>query len=573
MSTPSLISNIKSHCLTSIILFLILGIANFSLQEQLFKKNQADNKMISITNNQLGLIQQSFFLSEQLVDSKSPDTKKLIRQKLGLALKNINKNDKLLFEDKRNVLPEIREIYYRKPVFLEKKLKGYTSLVMALTEEPDQHLNRDNVFFQELHQNEEEQQFEDIFHDINRILQEESRQANIRMEPLGYMLLGINILMLICAWSFIFSPMIRYIRTKQNDDLLTQQKLQEQNSKLEETQVRLQEELAKRIAAEEQLLQANSDLEYKVENRTKELSLLNGRLQEELVQRNTLESQLIQAQKMESIGQLAAGVAHEINNPIGFVKSNLSTLKSYVQSMKQLIANYQSLDPWLREQIDKAHVEEVLAKNDVLSFEEDLGFVLEDSASLIEESQDGINRVQEIVKGLKTFARADEESLLEADINSCIESTLRIIWNEVKYKCTVDKQLAPLPMIYCFPSQLNQVFMNLIVNAAQAIDKQGTITLKTSATPSEIHIEISDTGSGIPKEHLDKIFDPFFTTKPVGKGTGLGLAISYGIIEKHKGRIEIESEIGAGTTFKIRLPILDKDELRPSIQTSSSAIA
>jgi signal transduction histidine kinase len=186
---------------------------------------------------------------------------------------------------------------------------------------------------------------------------------------------------------------------------------------------------------------------------------------------------------------------------------------------------------------------------------EDVDYILKDISNLVAESSDGTRRVMEIVQSLKSFARIDEATVMEADVNECIETTLRVVWNELKYKCEIRKNFGSLPRIRCYPGQLNQVFMNLLVNAAYAIETHGIISIETSSTPTQIVVQIADTGKGISPEHMPKLFTPFFTTKPVGKGTGLGLPISYGIIQKHQGIIEVKSEIGQGTAFTIRLPL------------------
>ena len=261
------------------------------------------------------------------------------------------------------------------------------------------------------------------------------------------------------------------------------------------------------------------------------------------------QQQLMQSEKMASVGQLAAGVAHEINNPIGFVNSNFSRMKDYTTSLKQLIGAY----------------EEIISHNDqqapeILALQQlkttiDFDFMLEDIDDLVSESQEGIDRVKNIVQGLKDFSRASDDTWGQANINNCIDSTLNICWNEIKYKATVEKNYAEIPVIECIPAQLNQVFMNLLVNAAQAIEKMGQICIETRVDATRVSIIIRDTGAGIPKDKLSKIFDPFFTTKAIGKGTGLGLSIAYGIIEKHQGTISVVSTPGEGTTFTIGLPI------------------
>ena len=266
------------------------------------------------------------------------------------------------------------------------------------------------------------------------------------------------------------------------------------------------------------------------------------------------QTQLVHSEKMASLGQLAAGIAHEINNPIGFIRSNIATLTEYVATFKNLFGAYDRLAAAIRES-DAEAAQEAFEEVERLRDKEDLGFILGDVDLLLSESLAGAERVKEIVQNLKSFARIDEAEIKEADVNEGLRATVRMLWNELKYKCTVNEQLRPVPPIRCFPSQLNQVFMNLLSNAGQAIDEQGEITIETGVDGDEIVVRVSDTGCGIPAENLPRLFNPFFTTKPVGKGTGRGLAISYGIIKKHRGRIDVESEVGRGTTFTVRLPV------------------
>lgn len=249
--------------------------------------------------------------------------------------------------------------------------------------------------------------------------------------------------------------------------------------------------------------------------------------------------QLLQSEKMASIGQLAAGVAHEINNPIGFVSSNLGTLGNYISDLLSL-----------------AETARTCAEGKALADKIDLDFLSSDIPALLAESKEGLHRVMKIVQDLKDFSRVGEIHWQIADLHEGLDSTLNIAANEIKYKCTVTKHYGEIPPIYCLPSQLNQVFMNLVVNAAQAIETQGEITIRTECVGSEaIRISISDTGGGIAPEHINHLFEPFFTTKPIGKGTGLGLSLAWGIIVRHHGRIEVTSELGKGTTFVITLPI------------------
>jgi signal transduction histidine kinase len=188
----------------------------------------------------------------------------------------------------------------------------------------------------------------------------------------------------------------------------------------------------------------------------------------------------------------------------------------------------------------------------------DFNYLKEDIPSLLKESQEGLTRVTRIVQDLKDFSHVDESNWQHANLEQGIDSTLNVASNEIKYKAEVVKQYAGLPDIECMPSQLNQVFMNLLVNAAQAIDQKGTITVRTGSKGDEVWVEVEDTGKGIPADNLNRIFDPFFTTKPIGKGTGLGLSLAYGIIQKHHGRIEVKSEVGKGSTFRVTLPVKQK---------------
>ncbi|MFZ2162498.1 MAG: ATP-binding protein [Sideroxyarcus sp.] len=259
--------------------------------------------------------------------------------------------------------------------------------------------------------------------------------------------------------------------------------------------------------------------------------------------------QLMQSEKMAAIGQLAAGIAHEINNPVGFVKSNLKTLDTYRQDILELLDAYETLENACSSN------EAALLKVRTIKQQKDIGFLRTDIGQLIAESRQGMARVTKIVSDLKDFAHAENQEWLLADLNSGIDSTLNIVWNEIKYHCTLNKDYGDIPKIYCMPSQINQVLLNLLVNAAQAIPEKGEITIRTGQVGEEVFIAIADTGSGIPPENLARIFEAFFTTKPVGKGTGLGLAISFDIVQKHKGRIEVESTVGKGTTFTVWLPV------------------
>lgn len=266
-------------------------------------------------------------------------------------------------------------------------------------------------------------------------------------------------------------------------------------------------------------------------------------------------SQLLQSEKMASVGQLAAGIAHEINNPIGFVGSNLKSLSDYQGDINRLIEQYRKLVRDLKENEKyPSSVSEQVRTIASLEAEMDVDFIIGDVPDLIEESREGIERIKKIVIDLKDFAHPGEDKLEALDINQGIESTLNVVRNELKYKATVEKQYGEIPLVQGYPQQLNQVFMNIFVNAAQAMENMGVIKIETKSTDGFAEILISDTGSGISKESIPKLFDPFFTTKEVGKGTGLGLHVAYDIIQKHNGSIDVHSEVGKGTTFRIRIP-------------------
>ena len=278
------------------------------------------------------------------------------------------------------------------------------------------------------------------------------------------------------------------------------------------------------------------------------------RIAEEVSKNREKDSALLHQDKLASIGKLAAGVAHEINNPMGFVMSNLRTLQGYADVEQQYLQA-------LEEAVKSCCPEEQRTQLAELCQRLDLSFVLADIPPLISESLEGAERVKRIVQDLKDFARLDESSMKEADLNQCVQSTANIVRNEIRYVADLDLKLGNIPPVVCNPQQINQVIANLLVNAAHAIEGHGRITVSTSSELDQVFLTVSDTGCGIPAEILTRIFDPFFTTKEVGKGTGLGLNISYDIVKKHGGEITIESEPGVGTTFTIRLPASGPKEI------------
>jgi len=268
-----------------------------------------------------------------------------------------------------------------------------------------------------------------------------------------------------------------------------------------------------------------------------------------IAQLNEAQEQLIQSEKMASVGQLAAGVAHEINNPIGFVNSNMGSLKNYIDTLFSVLDEYDLLV----KKFPAGH--DVTKRFQAIHEKADLDFLRTDVHELLGESMDGLKRVKDIVQSLKDFSHVGEVQLIEADIHHGIDSTLNIVMNEIKYSATVVKEYGQLPLVKCLISQLNQVFMNMLVNAAHAMKQMGQITIKTRQQDDWVVIEFIDNGCGISPETLPRIFEPFFTTKPIGSGTGLGLSLSYGIVKKHGGRIEVASEMNVGTCFSIFLPI------------------
>jgi two-component system NtrC family sensor kinase len=303
-------------------------------------------------------------------------------------------------------------------------------------------------------------------------------------------------------------------------------------SQLELAKYRLEQDIRRREAAEAELLRRNN-----------ELTELNARL-------STAQQRLTQSEKLASIGQLAAGVAHEINNPIGYVFSNFETLGTYIERMLAMFASYREGEASIANAA-------VLASLRTQRAAYDFDFLIEDIPVLMAESREGITRVRKIVQDLKDFSRADANQEWQwADLHAGIDSTLNIVSNEVKYKADVIKEYGVIPEVECLPSHINQVIMNIVVNGVHAITaERGRIVIRTGCDDGKVWIEIADNGAGIAPEIASRIFDPFFTTKPVGSGTGLGLSLSYGIIQKHGGQIDVSSTLGEGSTFRIALPI------------------
>lgn len=336
--------------------------------------------------------------------------------------------------------------------------------------------------------------------------------------------------------------------------------------------IEVMQDVTERKLAELSLNKARADLEHLVEQRTAQLAHANSKLEDDIRQRETAEAelrrrngeltelnarlsmaqqQLTQSERLASIGQLSAGVAHEINNPIGYIFSNFNSLETYIESLLKMLAAYEAAEGAIT-------APNTLAGLHALRDRVELDFLKEDIPVLMRESKEGLVRVRKIVQDLKDFSRVDSHQEWQwTNLAQGIDSTLNIVSNEIKYKADVVKQYGHTPEVECLPSQINQVVMNMLVNAAHAIGPaRGTIWIRTGTDePGKVWIEIADNGAGIPKEIQSRVFDPFFTTKPVGQGTGLGLSLSYGIIQKHQGSIELDSEPGKGTRFRITLPV------------------
>lgn len=261
------------------------------------------------------------------------------------------------------------------------------------------------------------------------------------------------------------------------------------------------------------------------------------------------QTRLVESEKMASLGQLTAGIAHEINNPINFVSANVGPLKRDLDELKQLLTAYTGLH-------SQSELENRLKEINQLRQKVDPDFLYVEIETLLNGIREGANRTKEIVAGLRHFSRVDEGESKPADLNEGLTSTLTLLQNNLKSKIKVVTELGEIPLVVCHPGKINQVFMNLISNAIQAMGEEGTMTIMSQQKDKMVLVTISDTGKGMDEATRSRIFEPFFTTKDVGEGTGLGLSISYGIIESHGGSIKVESELGKGSTFEVRLPVL-----------------
>ncbi len=283
--------------------------------------------------------------------------------------------------------------------------------------------------------------------------------------------------------------------------------------------------------------------------RTEELAEANRRLQQEIAdrrraeeERNLMTAELLQGQKLQAIGQLAAGIAHEINNPTAYILSNVRSLLAHIEGLERFVAGVKAAGS------RKTEISELLRTTNA-------EFLLQDFTAALRDSEQGAEKIRDIVTGLREFAHRDPREVKTVDLREVLEGAIRIAWNEIKYRAEIVRDFGPVPAVPCYPLQIEQVFINLLLNAAQAIETKGEIRIATFVDGGHAVVRIHDTGCGIPSENLGRLFEPFFTTKPVGKGTGLGLHVAYKIVSGHGGRIDVKSAAGEGTEFTVRLPL------------------
>jgi signal transduction histidine kinase len=332
-------------------------------------------------------------------------------------------------------------------------------------------------------------------------------------------------------------------------------------AQLRSDQQRLQATVRELRTADEALALNNRELERRVEVRTADLQRANGQLKAEMEHRMQIELELQQAQKLESVGRLAAGIAHEINTPIQFASDSCAFLESATADLVGVLRLRRELVQQV--QADELTVPEAIECARQAEEDAEVDFLLGEMPLAVQRARHGLERVAAIVQAMKEFAYADQSEQAPSDINRAIETTLTIAHNEYKYLADVRTELAELPLVTCHLGELNQVILNLVINAAHAIadvvgdsGRRGSIVVRTRHLGDSVAIEIEDDGCGIPNSLVDKIFDPFFTTKPIGKGSGQGLAIARSVIvDKHEGRLSVRSSLGVGTVFQIHLPV------------------
>ena len=302
-----------------------------------------------------------------------------------------------------------------------------------------------------------------------------------------------------------------------------------------------------------ELDQLTHTLDQQVQERTSSLEATLKELQKTHENLKNVQTQLLQSEKFSAIGQLAAGVAHEINNPIGFINSNMQTLEQYVAHYTGLLNVLNDMEKALKDK-DEKRLSEILISWEKIRKGTNFDFIRNDIISLIKESQEGAEKIRKIVLDLRAFASPDKGIVDLVNLEALIESVINVVWNEIKYKAELIREYSHVPPISCDTQKIGQVLVSILINAAQSIEGKGVITVRTYVEGENIMVDICDTGCGIPLENITRIFDPFFTTKPVGQGVGLGLSVSYDIIKKHGGTITFKTQTGQGTTFTVQLP-------------------
>lgn len=307
--------------------------------------------------------------------------------------------------------------------------------------------------------------------------------------------------------------------------------------------------------AYERQRKAREKAEELLEDRARELYEANQFLKSAYEGLQEQKAYLIQKEKLASIGLLAAGVAHELNSPIGFIKSNLCVLNEYLSLIDNLSVNFQAVSNRVTEEPDSVDYRHELQYLVGLAEANNLTFVIKDSLDSINESLLGTERVESIILGLTDFARTGDEQGSVCDINICLDSALKLVWNKIKYNLAIEKDYGDLPEVYAYSGQLVQVFVNIIINASQAISGNGWLKIGTRVVGKNVQIEFVDSGPGVPEKNLTKLFDPFFTTKDVQQGTGLGLYISHGLIQNHGGTINVSNEPNGGARFQLLIPV------------------
>ena len=336
-----------------------------------------------------------------------------------------------------------------------------------------------------------------------------------------------------------------FIKKKSNIDL------QKKNREIESQKKKLENLFVSLRVKNDELSQQNEEIVTQKDH----LSMLNHELEEQKYElNNTLkeltqaQTQLVQSEKMASLGQLTAGVAHELNNPINFISASIKPLQRNVEDLLGLLEKYDAV-------IEKSNLSGEFGEVEEIKESLDLDYTVKETQNLFKGIVEGSSRSMQIVKDLRTFSRMDENEFKPVDIHDGIDSTLLLLHHKMQNRISVDKKYGKIPHVECLPGKLNQVFMNILTNSILAIEDKGEITIETSSIKDRVKISIKDNGKGMPPEVRDHIFEPFFTTRTVGEGTGLGLSISYSIIEEHAGTIEVASEPGEGTEFIINLPL------------------